>query len=188
MSDLNSVLEKTRSIATILSAIAIPAVLGLVGYTVQQSIAEDGIKKDYLTMAMNMLREGGDKLDPSLKAWATTVVSKYSPVPFTPEAQNRLGAAISLEPYVPPLPEVARQVDLGALCAEGCSAAMMRKYDGWQKNLANKKGDEAIKVLQDILDKSIQQNVELAGALDRATIAGNACTDSYEAVRGILEK
>ena len=133
-------IEKIKSISSILSAIAIPTVLALTGYFVQQSIAEDGIKKDYLTMAMGMLKDGGDKLDPELKSWATAVVSKYSPVPFSSEAKENLGRALYIEPFIPDLPDIARQKDVSDICSGGCSAALAVKYEDWMKALEGKTG------------------------------------------------
>ncbi|WP_047711360.1 hypothetical protein [Pseudomonas lactis] len=183
MSDKISI-ENIKSVASILSAIAIPVVLALTGYFVQQSIAEDGIKKDYLTMAMGMLKEGGSKLDPELKSWATAVVSKYSPVPFSAEAKDRLSGAIYIEPFVPDLPAIARQTDISDICKGGCSAALTAKHEEWIRALDGKTGDEALATLVAAFDESVRHSADLAGALDAAKISGNACVSIYEVIKG----
>jgi len=177
-------IEKIKSVASILSSIAIPVVLALTGYYVQQSIAEDGIKKDYLTMAMGMLKEGGSKLDPELKSWATAVVSKYSPVPFSDGAKDKLGGAIYIEPFIPDLPAIARQKDMSDICNGGCSVALTAKQEGWMKALEGKTGDEALTTLFAVLDESVRHGADLAGALDAARTSGNACVSSYEIIKG----
>jgi len=176
-------IEQIKSIASILSAIAIPTVLALTGYFVQQSIAEDGIKKDYLTMAMGMLKDGGDKLDPDLKSWATAVVAKYSPVPFSSEAKEKLGGAFYAEPYIPDLPDIARQKDINDICSGGCSASLTAKHEAWMKSLEGKSGEEGVHALAAIFDESVRYGADLAGALDNARISGNACVSTYEIIK-----
>lgn len=176
--------EKIKSIASLLSAIAIPTVLALTGYFVQQSIADDGIKKDYLTMAMGMLKDGGDKLDPELKVWAVSVVSKYSPVPFSSEAKEKLGRVLYIEPFIPDLPDIAKQKDISDICSGGCSSALTVKYEGWMKKLEGKTGEEGINALAAILDESVRYSADLAGALDSARNSGNACVNTYEIIKG----
>lgn len=183
MSSKKTMLEKAQLISAILSAIAIPVVLGLIGYSVQRSIAEDGIKKDYLTMAVAMLRDGDNRLDPELKAWATAVVAKYSPVPFSPSAEEKLGRALYITPAIPPLHDVARQPEIGALCADGCSASLTQKMEAWRATMTDASDREAANVLGVVLDQSVQVNKELAAALDRARISGQACEQMYDSLQ-----
>lgn len=183
MSSKKTMLENAQLISAILSAIAIPVVLGLIGYTVQRSIAEDGIKKDYLAMAVTMLRDDDKRLDPELKAWATAVVSKYSPVPFSPSAEEKLARALYIMPAVPPLDEVARQPEVGALCESGCTASVTQKMEAWSRTMAEANGREAAKVFAVILDQSVQVNKDLALALDRARISGQACEQIYDSLQ-----
>lgn len=176
-----SVLEKAQSISAILSAIAIPVVLGLTGYAVQQSIAQDGIKKDYLTMAVGMLQQK-DGLDPSLKSWATAVVSKYSPVPFSSEAEEKLGSALYIFPPVPNLPEFARQRDSADLCEGGCSASLKKDIESWHK-IIDEAGDEnKSDGLAKVLSKSMEKNLALSAALDESIISGSACVRIYDSL------
>lgn len=181
-------LEKIQSVSTILSALAIPVILAVLGYSVQKGMAESSIKKDYLTMAIGMLRDGGENLDPEMKAWATAVVSEFSPVPFTAAAKDVLGQTLYVTPSIPALPAVARQKDLGALCDSGCSRALEQKLNKWRQSLSEVGEGDVIMVMQDILDQSIQHNADLAGALDISRVSGLACVDIYEGVRGVLDR
>jgi len=114
-------LARIQSIASILAAIAIPLVLAAFGYAVQQSIAKDGINKDYVSIAMQILREGGSNQDPELRKWAVVVVEKYSPVPFSESAAKELERIQYIKLSLPELPEVARQESLETLCAPNCT-------------------------------------------------------------------
>lgn len=184
MSDQQTTLEKAQSISTILAALAIPLILASTGYFVQRSIAENSLKKDYLNMAIGVLRDGGESVDPDMKAWAVSVVSKFSPVPFTAGAMNSLGTAFYIKPLIPALPEVARQDDLGALCDPSCLSVLSDKNNQWTAEISMAGEDEVQKAF-DIAELSVQYNYELAAALDFARIAGSACEASFDAIRDI---
>ncbi|MCD6672152.1 MAG: hypothetical protein LT106_04790 [Burkholderiaceae bacterium] len=49
--------ERAKNIATIVSAIAIPIVLAIVGYFVQRELSNEGLKKDYVGIAAGILKE-----------------------------------------------------------------------------------------------------------------------------------
>lgn len=183
MSDQNTFLMKAQSISAILSAVAIPIVLALSGYAVQQSIAEDGIKKDYLTLAVGMLKTDGDKLDPDLKKWASAVITKFSPVPFEGPAE-KLGYAIAISPAIPLLPDIARQKDVGDLCNPGCSAALNEKFVQWELKLREADNKKGVETLRDLFNGSVQLNHQLAAALDSSRISGTACTRVYDSLQG----
>lgn len=182
LSAQQSFLAKAQSFSTILSAIAIPVVLAFSGYAVQQSIAEDGIKRDYLTLAVGMLKNDVEKLDPELRQWASAVVAKYSPVPFDGSAE-KLGRALALWPSIPLLPDVARQKDAGDICNPGCSSALTEKLSGWRLMLSEAKNERAAENLKEVLDQSVRLNQELAAALDASKIAGSACSKIYDSLR-----
>ena len=51
-------LERWKQVAQIASAVAVPVVLAILGYFVQRSLADAGLKKDYVQMALSVLKEG----------------------------------------------------------------------------------------------------------------------------------
>lgn len=83
-------LERAKSVATIVSAIAIPIVLAIVGYFVQRELSSEGLKKDYVGIAAGILKEDAAKQEPELRAWATKVLDDNSPVPFSQKAKQAL--------------------------------------------------------------------------------------------------
>ncbi|EKT4474852.1 DUF2514 family protein [Pseudomonas putida] len=177
-----SSLQKAQSIVTILSAVAIPLVIAVIGNSVQQTIAENGIKKDYLAMAINILKEDGEKSDPDVKAWATAVVTEYSPVPFSSGAKEKLGEALASMDFLPKLPDSARQTDLPQ-CESGCLAYVTGKMATWTLKLSQAGTSNDLDVVASILDESVKMNKELAEAHDRSKIAGDACVGIYEGIR-----
>lgn len=175
-------LQKAQSIATILSAVAIPLVIAVLGSSVQQTIAENGIKKDYLAMAISILKERGGKSDPDMKAWATAVVSEYSPVPFSAGAKEKLGETLSSMAPLPKLPDSARQADLPH-CPSGCLPYVTDKMATWTLKLSQADARNDLDVMASILDESVKMNKELAEAHDKSKIAGDACVGIYEGIR-----
>ncbi|MGY2263492.1 hypothetical protein [Pseudomonas sp. SDO5561_S422] len=131
-------LEQIQSVASIASSIAIPVVLAVAGYFVQRQIADDGIKKDYVSMATNILREKQVELDPALRTWAVEVITLYSPIKFTPDAARGLERL-----NLPPLPEAARQRPLPDWCQPSCSEALKKQMDEDAKLL-----EEALKQIK----------------------------------------
>lgn len=166
----------------ILSAIAIPLVIALIGNSVQQSIAENGIKKDYLAMAISILKDGGEKVDPEMKSWAAAVVSAYSPVPFSAGAKGKIGVTLSGIAPLPVLPDSARQPDV-PICSSGCSTYMASKIESWTAAISQAGKRNGVETLKQVLDESVKTNNELAAALDRSRISGQACVAIYEGIR-----
>ena len=83
-------LERTKNIATIFSAIAIPIVLTIAGYFIQRQITNESLKKDYVGIAASILKEDSKKQEPELREWAVKVLDDNSPVPFSKKAKEGL--------------------------------------------------------------------------------------------------
>lgn len=79
-------LEKGVLIAQIFSLVAIPIVLAAVGYWVQRTLQNQQIERDYVNLAVSMLKSNvKDDTPPELKAWAVRLLNKNSPVPLDQE-------------------------------------------------------------------------------------------------------
>jgi len=179
-----SMLQKAQAVATILAALAIPLILASTGYYVQKNIADDSLKKDYLNMALEILRSGGENTDPEIKAWATNVVTEFSPVPFTTKAAMELNSVLYLRPMMPNLPEIARQPDLDALCDPSCLMALTERNRKWSDELEAAGSDGVVKVME-MFSEAVAQTQKLAHALELSQIAGQACERAYDAVQEI---
>lgn len=83
-----SSLEKIESVAKIASLIIIPIVIALTGWWVQSSVAQAGIKKDYVAMAMAILKD--KNADAELVTWASEVIRQNSPTPLSNELQTKI--------------------------------------------------------------------------------------------------
>jgi hypothetical protein len=83
-------LDNWKQLAQIFSLIAIPIVLAVMGYLVQRSLAESGLKKDYVQMALGVLKEQPSKENAQLRQWAISVLDKNSPVPIPSSLRAQL--------------------------------------------------------------------------------------------------
>jgi hypothetical protein len=82
--------ERAKNIATIVSALAIPIVLTLASYFIQQQLASEGLQKDYVGIAAGILKENAANQEPELRAWAVHVLEEKSPVPFSKKVKESL--------------------------------------------------------------------------------------------------
>ena len=102
-------LSRWQAIASIVSSIAIPVVLAVIGYIVQDNLSTAGIKKDYVQIAAGILKESGVPADSELRKWAVTVLDENSPIPFSKEAKLRLEKGLVYIPVAvtcPRFPEI----------------------------------------------------------------------------------
>lgn len=92
-------LEPIKQIAQIASAVAVPLVLAATGYFVQASISDAGLKKDYVQMALGVLKEAPTAENKQLRTWAISVLDKNSPVAIPGELKAELATNKSI-PFV----------------------------------------------------------------------------------------
>lgn len=81
-------LPRIEAYVRIFSAIFIPIAIAFTGWWVQSSVAEATIKKDYVAMAMGILKEG--KADPEMITWASEVIRQNSPTPLSNQLQAKI--------------------------------------------------------------------------------------------------
>ena len=99
-----SKLERWKSISSIASSIAIPIVLAIIGYFIQKQLADEGLKKDYVSIAASILKENPASQEPELRKWAVTVLDSNSPIPFSGRAKAGLEKGIFLAVAPPRMP------------------------------------------------------------------------------------
>jgi hypothetical protein len=86
----NDKLEKWKAISSIISSIAIPFILVIVGYFIQKQLSDAGLKKDYVGIATGILKENPNGQDPDLRKWAITILDSNAPIPFSKKARANL--------------------------------------------------------------------------------------------------
>jgi len=82
--------ERMERIAKLLSLIAIPVVLAIGGWLIQNSLADRNVSQEYVKLAVTILKEPKDKTDNLLRAWAADLLNQNSPTKFSPEVLQAL--------------------------------------------------------------------------------------------------
>lgn len=83
-------LDKIEQLSKILSIVAIPVVLGIVGWIIQDRLATRHISRDYVQLAVSVLKETESDVSQSLRNWAVDLLNNHSPVKFSPEVVRDL--------------------------------------------------------------------------------------------------
>ena len=82
--------DKLKTWVSIFSTIATPIVIAIVGQWIQSSISQDGLKKDYVQMATNILNSPESNKNVELRQWAVNIIDKNSPIPFSQASKENL--------------------------------------------------------------------------------------------------
>ena len=113
---VDKILSRTKKIAQIVALIATPIAVAFIGWAAQRSAAdanmnaqtlaasiaasaqksttESGIQRDLVQTAVQVLRTPRQPEDVAIRDWATKVMSKYSPVPFSTKEADQLSRSV----------------------------------------------------------------------------------------------
>jgi len=86
----NVSLDQAAKIVTMVSAIAVPITIGIVGWNVQEAIAVQGLRKDYTSMALQILTKPDDGNQSDLRQWAVDLLDQNAPLPFSNKVRRQL--------------------------------------------------------------------------------------------------
>lgn len=89
-------IDRWQGIATIFSLLFVPVFLTVGGWWFQDRVSTESIKKEYVQLAIQILRDAPPKDEKEnsrsqpLRAWAVEVVDSYSPIPLSQAAREEL--------------------------------------------------------------------------------------------------
>jgi Anaphase-promoting complex subunit 4 WD40 domain len=117
-------LDIVEQVAKILSILAVPIVIpfALAFYSakVQQGAQKETLNRDYVQLAVSILKERREEENPSLRNWAVDLLTEHSPTRFNPEVISALkSGAVSLPGLVN-----AMSGKIGAAAPDGKSVAI----------------------------------------------------------------
>lgn len=140
-------LDKLEQISRIISMLAIPVVLAVIGWFVQVSLTKSSVNQEYVKLAVSILSSPRSKDVDILRPWAVELLKLYAPVPLTEEQYNKLKSGeIRLISLLETLPkEVVKPV-----FPEEAARKMIMKF------LHNGKVEEASKLL-DYLSRKVKE-------------------------------
>ncbi|WP_340672254.1 hypothetical protein [Bradyrhizobium ottawaense] len=82
--------EQTEAIAKVLSLIAIPIVLAVVGWFVQSSLSAQTASQEYVKLSVSILKEPKGSVELSLRSWAAELLNAHAPTKLSPQALQAL--------------------------------------------------------------------------------------------------
>ena len=74
-----SALDTIEQLAKIGGLVAVPVLVALFGYLVQRQLASDNLSRDYVQMAVGILKEQKRPGDEQLRSWAIDLLNANSP-------------------------------------------------------------------------------------------------------------
>ncbi|MCZ8408148.1 hypothetical protein O9649_10145 [Achromobacter dolens] len=80
--------SKAKDVTHMLAALAIPVVLGWIGWEIQSAIKDRELKRDYVQIATGIL--AAKDSDRALRTWAVAVLGAHSPVALSAELKDDL--------------------------------------------------------------------------------------------------
>jgi hypothetical protein len=89
----SQLLDKCYKVAQIFALIGIPIVVAFSGWIAQRSISQASTSKDYVQIAVQILREPRRSDDFEIRKWAIDLITANSPVTFSSKAGDQLSAS-----------------------------------------------------------------------------------------------
>ena len=131
-------IDKLEQISRIISMLAIPVVLAVIGWLVQTSLTKSSVNQEYVKLAVSILSSPRNKDVDILRPWAVELLKLYAPVSLTKEQYNKLKSGeIRLISILETLPEEV----VKPVFPEEAARKMIMKF------LENGKVEEASKLL-----------------------------------------
>jgi WD domain, G-beta repeat len=81
-----------EQLAKILSLVAIPVIIAVFGWLIQDSLAQRNVGQEYVKLAVSILIESKEKANPALRDWAVDLLNQNSPTRFSPAVVQQLKA------------------------------------------------------------------------------------------------
>jgi WD40 repeat protein len=85
-------IDTIEQLSKIISIVAIPIVVAIVGWYIQNSLAKRNVSQEYVKLAVSILKESKEKTDPALRDWAVDLLNENSPTKFSRVVAEKLKA------------------------------------------------------------------------------------------------
>lgn len=86
-----SLLDKIEKLAKILSAVALPLIVGVGGWWIQDALSQRDVNQDYVELAISILSKPSEETPSELREWATSLLDQTSPVEIPEGLRTQLG-------------------------------------------------------------------------------------------------
>ena len=98
-STLDKALDSLEKIAKIISLVALPIVVAVVGWWMQNSLAQRTADQEYVKLAVTIIND--PESHEAMKEWAVNLLDDKSPTDFTPQMRASLISGQATLPFVP---------------------------------------------------------------------------------------
>lgn len=87
----SSLLDKIEKLSRIAAAFALPLIVGVGGWWIQDALSRRDTEQDYVELAVSILSKPQDKTQSELREWATNLLAATSPVEIPDGLKQKLG-------------------------------------------------------------------------------------------------
>ncbi|WP_295977637.1 DUF4019 domain-containing protein [uncultured Variovorax sp.] len=85
-----SLLDRLEQASKVVGAIAVPLVVALFGWLIQRQLATQNLSRDYVQLAVSILKEPKKEDDQQLRQWAVDLLNAHSPVKLGESVSTKL--------------------------------------------------------------------------------------------------
>jgi len=94
--------DRIEQFAKIASLIAVPIIIGIGSWLIQNALSRRSVNQDYVQLAVSILTNSDENIDQSLRSWAVELMNQNSPVEFSDAIAKKLSTGkVNLPP--PPI-------------------------------------------------------------------------------------
>lgn len=86
-----SLLEKFEKLSKIIAAVAVPFLIGVGGWWIQDALSRRDTDQDYVELAISILSKPQNETSSELREWATNLLAETSPIEIPPGLKQKLG-------------------------------------------------------------------------------------------------
>lgn len=172
--------------ASIFAAVAVPIIVAIFGVLIQSQISSNSIKKDFVAMALEIIKAPSDEQSSEMRQWAIEMLNSNSPIPFSSNAKLSLleNSPIYIGIQVPTYPDKMRQGGKPEICQPSCtesSDALLKKHNKIIDDLLDKgASSEELSIALISFTKEMQSRyVELSYIADLSRLHGEFCEEIY---------
>jgi len=95
---MKDTLDKAKTIANIISLVAVPVILAVFGSLLQTAIKDREIRRDYVQLSVQILSQPNTAETNEIRHWARSVLTAHSPVPMSNMQLEQLEMYLSPPP------------------------------------------------------------------------------------------
>ncbi|MFZ4287534.1 hypothetical protein [Variovorax sp. HJSM1_2] len=98
MQNNKTILDQVEQASKIVGSVAVPLLVALFGWLIQQQLASQTVSRDYVQLAVSILKEPKKEDDQQLREWAVELLNRHAPIKLGESVSQKLQAGDILLP------------------------------------------------------------------------------------------